>query len=334
MYNDDDVQQAVQAGILDDQTAQAFKNFVAQQRQCPAVDEENFKFVSSFNDIFVVIAIALLLGALGLLGGGLAVAFGAWCLAEFFTRQRKMSLPSIVLLFAYTGGIAFFIGHVLIYSSAPDAPDPLMIMLTACLTALATALHWWRFRVPITVAVGMASAIVVGMSPIMMIADQPKLLLLPYFFIAGLIVFALAMYWDMRDPTRTSSKTDVAFWLHLLAAPLLVHPVFVSLGSTGQLNVTSAGLIVLLYGVLALVSLVIDRRALMVSALIYVMYALNTLMKTVGDMGIQMVLTAFILGAMLLLLSAFWQYCRAFLMRHIPLSWQARLPPFRQANIA
>ena len=69
MYNDDDVQQAVQAGILDDQTAQAFKDFVAQQRQFPVVDEENFRLVSGFNDIFVVIAAALLLGSLGLLGG-------------------------------------------------------------------------------------------------------------------------------------------------------------------------------------------------------------------------------------------------------------------------
>jgi steroid 5-alpha reductase family enzyme len=85
-------------------------------------------------------------------------------------------------------------------------------------------------------------------------------------------------------------------------------------------------MIMLMYIVLAGVSLVIDRRALMVSALIYVIYALNTLMKSFGDIGIHFAITALFIGAMLLLLSAFWHRCRGYVMLIIPQAWQARLP--------
>ena len=41
----------------------------------------------------------------------LAVAVTSWGLAEYFTRQRRMALPSIVLLLAFVGGVF-------------EAPDP------------------------------------------------------------------------------------------------------------------------------------------------------------------------------------------------------------------
>src|SRR5437588_323954 len=47
---------------------------------------------------------------------------------------------------------------------------------------------------------------------------------------AGLITFALALAWDMSDPMRRTRRSDVAFWLHLLAAPAIVHPAFGLLG--------------------------------------------------------------------------------------------------------
>jgi hypothetical protein len=37
---------------------------------------------------------------------GILVAAAAWGLAEFFTRKRRMALPSIVLLLAFVGGVA------------------------------------------------------------------------------------------------------------------------------------------------------------------------------------------------------------------------------------
>lgn len=331
MYNDDDVQQAVQAGILDDQTAQAFKDFVAQQRQFPVVDEENFRLVSGFNDIFVVIAAALLLGSLGLLGGdagGVLIAITSWGLAELFTRRRRMALPSIVLLFSFVGGVASGLAYLLDASfNIQNTQNALLLMLTALLTSAATALHWWRFRVPITVAVGMAAMALTVSSAVLALMGGRDALFLPTCFVLGLAVFALAMHWDMADPERRTNQSDVAFWLHLLAAPMMVHPVFAALGvGHTAIKADSAILIVGLYVVLAMVSLLIDRRALMVSALIYVMYAIHTLIGAVGSISLNFGLTAMMIGSMLLVLSAFWHPCRTQLVKRLPVSLQQRLP--------
>ena len=49
-------------------------------------------------------------------------------------------------------------------------------------------------------------------------------------FVLGLGVFAFAMWWDMSDRERRTRRSDVAFWLHLAAAPLIAHPIFHMLG--------------------------------------------------------------------------------------------------------
>ncbi len=101
--------------------------------------------------------------------------------------------------------------------------------------------------------------------------------------VLGVGVFLFAMWWDASDPRRETRRSDVAFWLHLLAAPLIVHPVFSLLGLTdGAASTLDAAVVILLYVVLGLVALAIDRRALLVSALAYVLYALNSLFQTYG----------------------------------------------------
>jgi hypothetical protein len=78
----------------------------------PGVDEENFRLVTGFNDIFVVIACILLLVSVAWIGTELGAWFGpllqtatAWGLAEYFTRKRRMALPSIFLLIAFVVGV-------------------------------------------------------------------------------------------------------------------------------------------------------------------------------------------------------------------------------------
>lgn len=330
MYTDDDLNRAIERHIFSPESVAQFRKLVASEQHTHLVDEENFRLVSSFNDIFVVIATVLLLGALAVLGGNLGgwlVAAAAWGLAEFFTHKRRMALPSIVLLFGFSGGIAAGLGQALDVSlNIKDSQDGLLLMLTAMLTSAATALHWWRFHVPITVAVGAAAlALTIG-SAVFSVMGNDDLMLITCFGL-GLGVFALAMYWDMRDPQRQTNHSDVAFWLHLLAAPMMVHPIFALVGiGRSAMQIESAILIVGVYVVLAMVSLLIDRRALMVSALIYVMYAINTLMDRVGNVSLNFALTALLIGSMLLMLSAFWHTCRTPLVKHLPLSLQQRLP--------
>ena len=113
MYSESDLTAAVAAGAISAEAAQALRNHVATSHHAPAVDEEHFRLLTGFNDIFVSIAAVILLVAMAWIGqsvatplAGVLVAASAWGLAEFFTRQRRMALPSIILLLAFVGGIA------------------------------------------------------------------------------------------------------------------------------------------------------------------------------------------------------------------------------------
>ena len=110
--------------------------------------------------------------------------------------------------------------------------------------------------------------------------------------VLGIGVFLIAMRWDASDPKRETRRSDVAFWLHLLAAPLIVHPVFSLLGLTeGATSTLDAAAVILLYVILGLVALAIDRRALLVSALAYVLYALNSLFQEYGAVELSVAFT-------------------------------------------
>ena len=93
-------------------------------------------------------------------------------------------------------------------------------------------------------------------------------------------------------PVKTR-RSDVAFWLHLLAAPMIAHPIFSLLGlNTGSVSLGEGLLVVGLYILFGLTALAVDRRALLVSALAYVLYALTELFKQFGAVELNVALTA------------------------------------------
>ena len=146
--------------------------------------------------------------------------------------------------------------------------------------------------------------------------------------IAGLAVFAVAMRWDMSDRSRETRRSNVAFWLHLLAAPMIAHPLFWILGVT-QGDAIGAGAafgVVAVYIAMGLVALAIDRRALLVSALAYVLVALTFLFQEFGVVELNVALTALVIGSALLTLSAFWTPIRRFVVDKLPGSLQVKLP--------
>src|SRR3546814_61464 len=112
MYSESDLQAAVDARVLTPEAAAAFRSHIASARSAPGADEEHFRLITGFNDIFVSIAAVILLVAVAWIGdsihpalAGVGVAATAWGLAEYFTRQRRMALPSIVLVLAFAGGV-------------------------------------------------------------------------------------------------------------------------------------------------------------------------------------------------------------------------------------
>lgn len=351
MYSDSDLEAAVSAGALSPDAASGLRNYVASRNGGAAVDEEHFRLITGFNDIFVGIAAAILLFAVAWIGNavgphidgdgptpfaGLFVAATAWGLAEFFTRKRRMALPSIILLLAFTGGVLLtaFTTFVLAVGEASfennERAIALVVAASAAVAAGATWLHWRRFRVPITVAVAALTLVGVVMALIASaVGDVPQLenVMLASALVLGLGVFFFAMWWDQSDRARETRRSDVAFWLHLLSAPLIVHPIFSLLGLTdGDATIGEALVVLGVYVLLGLTALAIDRRALLVSALAYVLFALISLFREFGAVELNIALAAFVIGSGLLLLSAFWHGVRRSIVRPLPPALQARLP--------
>src|SRR3546814_17307101 len=77
-------------------------------------------------------------------------------------------------------------------------------------------------------------------------------------------------------------------------------------------------MVVGIYVLFGLIALAIDRRALLVSALAYVLCAMTQLFRTFGAVEVNVALTAFVIGSALLLLSAFWQNARAVVVGVLP----------------
>ena len=338
----DDLDAAVSAGILDSAARDRLVAFArARAEGAAGPDNESFRFLTGFNDIFVTLACVLVLVALGSLlprvVAPAAIAAASWGLAEYFTARRRMALPSIVLLLAFVGGVFAAVLALLSGATRMDIAFEQLrthgstvallapYMVAGLAAAGAAAVHWRRFRVPITLAAG-ALGLAVGFVALVSAILPSANLALAAALLSGLAIFAVAMRYDMSDRERITRNTDIAFWMHLLAAPLIVHPVF---ALSGLLDAApgpgAAALVLFVYLLLTLVALAIDRRALLVSALAYVIFALQGLFEA-GQVAAGFGLTALVLGSFLIMLSAAWGTLRRRLLLALPPRWTARLP--------
>jgi MFS family permease len=363
MYSQQELDDAIASGAITPESADALRAFVEGQRTVAIPDEEQFRLITGFNDIFVSIAAAILLFAVGWIGqwvgqnAGLAidgdgpsflapafVAVTSWALALFFTARRRMALPSILLLLAFVGGVLAMTGFALALGLGEAALDNnpqlggVVAAISAAVAGLGAWLHWRRFRVPITVAAGAASVagIAVGLlvAALGQNAEQAKNLILGFVLALGVGVFLFAMWWDSSDRARLTRRADVAFWLHLLAAPMIVHPVFTLLGlNDGNATIGEGVVVILLYVAIGIAALAIDRRALLVSALAYVLFAMQQMFQQFGAVELNIALTALVIGSALLLLSAFWHQARRAIVQPLPEALREKLPILDRTSV-
>jgi hypothetical protein len=369
MYSQTDLDEAVAAGAISADAATALRSFVERERSTTVPDEEQFRLITGFNDIFVSIAAAILLIAVGWIGQSigqstglviredgmdgpswlapLAVAATSWGLALFFTAKRRMALPSILLVFTFVGAVLATAGFAQVNAFFAWTGDPdawlranegqgkvlfsVFALVAFGVAAVAAWFHWRKFRVPVTVAAGAASVAGIAVSLLLaMLSDRvedPKNIILGFVLALGVGMFLFAMWWDGSDRARITRRSDVAFWLHLLAAPMIVHPVFSLLGlNDGNATIGEGFVVILLYVALGVTALAIDRRALLVSALAYVLFALQAMFREFGAVELNVALTALVIGSSLLLLSAFWHQARGAIVRPLPDGLKDRLP--------
>lgn len=317
-------------------------------------DEEEVHFARGFQDVFMAIGVSILLVGLGIglpmavgpIGGLFGSTLIAWLLAEYFARSRMLVLPSMVLAVGVTLFFAVGTGAVItgqgweqLDSEAADDVAMRSLLFVALAGLLAALVFFARFRLPFALLLVATAATAAALLALEIV--QPgfvNVFWLPVMFAAGILSFLAAMAFDISDPLRRTLRSDDAFWLHLFAAPLIVHSVVSLLVGPDQtnFNVGEAGVVIAVVLVLALVALVIDRRALLVSGLSYLGFAIGALVQQsqMSTMGLAAA-TLILLGAFVVALGAGWKPARAFLLGRLPQGGIVRyLPPVRRTAVA
>ena len=260
---------AARQGIISDQQAQALHAFIlSEQKGSPKTEVthsgESLKFMRSFGDVFIALGVLLLTYTSNELAAttthiGFAI-LGFVLISEWLVGHKRLVLPGITLLLS----ILFFLNSIADSVTGPDSSLDVLAM------SVASLLFYLRYKMPFSlypVAVG-SIYLVIKITGINVI-EHPYL-----FIILGIAVFLVAMWYDSHDTQRVTSLSDNGFWLHLLAAPLIVHGVMVSLflspSGTAQIN---SLYILLLFTLFFFVALFVDRRAILVSSFAYALYA-------------------------------------------------------------
>jgi hypothetical protein len=347
MISDEHLDIAVAQGIIDAGQAARLRDLARSGPQAVETselvadpDDEKFRLIGGFNDVFVTIGVGLLVSALfGLasqlgFGGGFAILamIIAWGLSEFFSRRMRLALPSIVLALMFAGAGAF-VGASFGGTLFGEGAALVVSGLAAALSALA---HERRFHVPIDTAIAAAGFICAISGGLYLLAPDwmGKHSAIPLALL-GLAVFALAVRVDASDVQRRTRRADIAFWLHMLSAPLIVHAVIpLVTGDVSEINTAQALLILVVFVTLGIVALVIDRRALLISGLAYAGIAIAYLLsQSVGE-GMRLSVTLLGLAIVVLGLSAGWRSLRRALLPLLPLGgFQHYVPPVHLSDV-
>jgi hypothetical protein len=353
----EDIDAAVAAGVMPRTQADALRAFVAERHRSrleqAGAEDERFRFMTGFNDFFFAIGILLLgFGMMFFTGGvplpSLVAAAVVWALSELLVRRMRLVLPGILLSLFFIAFVFLAVPADLTTLTSRVAPGqvigsfwldafgltglPAAAAAKAVIGASAAALYYWRFRLPFALLPIAASLVLLAMSLIRLTLGPIAPTVWSLITLAcGLAVFVCAMTFDISDRDRMTRRSDCAFWLHLLAAPLIVHSL-ISLvtPSFAQINNTIAFAILLIIAGLSVIAVAIDRRALLVSALIYIgvviAYALGAGRGGL-DQSVIFFTTLVILGAFVITLGVGWQPLRRRLLALISPSVASKLPP-------
>ncbi|GAB4357631.1 MAG: hypothetical protein Kow0026_18020 [Oricola sp.] len=383
MITEKTLELAVQRGIISAAQRERIRALAAEPPPLPAAAgtvsaDEPMRLVGGGNDLFVTVGIVLLFaGALFALQSvpGITVpktattlAAGAWLVAEFVTRQRRMRLSSTVLGLVFIAAVLAVLGFYLeardeirairtpvqVAALRPQAAFYATVLFGG--PAAAAIIYFLRFRVPVMAAVlalsftgaafflatlhfydGVTTGQVLmpGMEQIPGVIARALYVPLA----CGFAVFGVAVALDLHDRERFTVWSDCAFWLHVISAPLLVHPLFIL--ATGQdvvfgriePGVSASVMLGLLIAGFVYVALAIDRRSLLVPTFAYfgslgIYYLVNSAANTTGIPPFALILLA--IGAMIILFGAGWQRIRRLIVGStLPTSLLTKLPPMK-----
>lgn len=343
--NTDLLDEALSRGIL---TTEQHKQLAELQGAEANDNDERLKPVGTMNEIFVTFGVMLLTGAIsGLIGQlitdtvavGVLSAGVTWLVALWFHNRKRFRLPIIYCVASAAFGLAATIFISLnggITGSIFDDSVPLELTLTTLGVGLAVlAAGAARFRIPFfMLPIAVLFTIMVTTIARHGDGDTSWRLLLGG---CGVAILGVAIFFDLKDPKRVTRWSDFAFWSYVVGSPLFVHSLFLSLLlqddmkgwlSNSFLWMSMAALAI---GVTFL-GLLLNRRALILSTLIYVSIVIFRVMAglALGAPAILMLITTLIIGLYVTALGSRWTRVRASFMRGLPASWTwvKKLPPY------
>ncbi|MEL7026919.1 MAG: hypothetical protein AAGO57_06790, partial [Pseudomonadota bacterium] len=305
---DTDIKAAVAAGILTEAQAASLTHLSNTRNNAihqTGASDEPFELFRGFNEVFIVVGIIILAtGWSGLIGASFtsqisnvqesAVIYGLigaailWGLSEYFIRRRRMVAPAIVLSVYFAGNAAVALTAYFAQPFMVAQEDFSSLPLPFALATLCLVFYWWRFRVPFAMAMLAVGFFIVALLVAATQSGTPEsladLFLLsaggPFAWITlalGVIVFGVAMAFDMSDPHRVTLRASNGFWLHVVAAPALVNTIALTMLER-QSAAANASLVAILC-VFALVAIIIDRRSFLLAAIGYSVALAMTLIE-------------------------------------------------------
>ncbi len=357
--------------ILAEEPQKQFEDYADRSASPSPAGEEELRFIRNFHDVFLSIGLGLFAVGLGIFStlmigqltgiqidegnigksvkgalmiGGTVYAVNAaviWGIGEVFARTRKLFLPAIVILVAFTVFVVLSVSafYGASFGEVPDSFDdvadsarlyPLVVSIAATFAILA---YYVRMKLPFAMGVGAAS--LAGVVVSIAIYSNPSLVLnniWAWVFGAGLFLFILGIYFDARDPERRTRISDNGFWLHFFAAPLMFTAITRMVAGDGAYSSDAtfpAVATLLIVVVFAVISLLINRRALLVAGLLSAGVAIGVLVNNVGMDGAWTAgLTLLLLGGAMVLLGGGWKTVRRILIAPFPKTgWIARVIP-------
>lgn len=330
----DDLDRSVADGIISLEQATAIRERRAGDDNLPphtvTGSEEPLTLVSNFGDVFLCLGLFILYSSATSIASlvqiptiavfsGFAVLF--WLLAEYFVFRLRHKFPAIIstILFAilmfqatslYLGEVGFrdlitgnaTIGHIAIIAGA-------------------FAFSLARFRLPILVLfLGISGTFLAYTVAKSYWADAPALWVLAG---CGITLLAIGIYVDTLDRARTGLKHEWALWLFVVGSPLTIHPLFLNLVKDETPVWSNPNELITLVFALALVltlaGLLLDRRSLVASSMLYVAFTLSYASYKVGlQRQVIVAIIPFAIGFYILVIGTQWNRIRGILLKIVP----------------
>ena len=301
MISRDVLQKAADKKIIENGQVDPLLAFIQDQQTRSVVEsrEEPLKFIRSFGDVFITLGVVILVIAINMLplSGYLYLipVVGFVLGAEWLVRVRRLALPGIAILIS----ILYFVNKAIAFNHDNASIYGLGIL------SLVSLLFYLRYKMPFSLlplAAGLVAIVIIRIG--VDVIEHPLI-----FTGLGLLVFVVAMWFDARDTARVSHLSDSAFWLHLLASPLIVHGAMVSLLFSQQAWIQAIDkelIIIAFFAGFLLLALLLDRRAMLVSTQLYMIYALTQVLE--GQLDSTQNVLIYVLMALGLLVIFFGTY--------------------------